>query len=266
MTVFAAPASPAACSQCLVHQQQRVLRRPKLLRDEREASSSLISTVSHEIRSPLTVIRAYSSAALARQPRLTRAEILDFVRLIDDSAKHVELLVSDLQTFSQLESSRLVVRLVQMCLATVLKNALVDLQPLAAGRELEVHLEDPAGEVSADPARLKQVLSNLVENAARYSRPGGSITIRLERSEAAEVVSVEDEGPGVSKEHLDRIFEPFYRVAGRTGAPGTGLGLAICAGLVRAHGGRIWAEPLAGGRFRVSFTVPHSRVAPFRAA
>ena len=103
---------------------------------------------------------------------------------------------------------------------------------------------------------LEQVLTNLLENAAKYTPPGSPIRIDTEVSAEGVVVSVSDRGPGVPPADLERIFEKFHRLPGEGSAGGTGLGLAICRAILTAHGGRIWAENLAGGGASFRFFLP----------
>ncbi|HWO73018.1 MAG TPA: ATP-binding protein, partial [Dehalococcoidia bacterium] len=120
--------------------------------------------------------------------------------------------------------------------------------------------DDPI--VRADVVRLQQVIDNLIDNAVKYAGHAGPISVRLTSKSGAAWVSVADKGPGVPGDALESIFLPFVRLKATPGAGGSGLGLAVCKGIIEAHGGRIWAENIRRGGFRVSFTLPLAESAP----
>jgi two-component system sensor histidine kinase KdpD len=219
-------------------------------------SGALLSAVTHEIRTPLTVIRAYSSVVLSQKSKLSASEMADLMRHIDSSARLVEVIVSDLETLAKQESVRM--RLVAVDLAKFLRDVVTDLQALAPGRRLQVVLQRDALRLRADPLRLRQVLHNLVENAHKYSNPAGRISIMAARIDGQVVLSVEDEGPGVPPEEIERIFEPFYRSFQAEQEKGSGLGLAICKGLVESQGGVLQAAQTPWGSFQLTLTLPAS--------
>ncbi|HEY7467722.1 MAG TPA: ATP-binding protein [Dehalococcoidia bacterium] len=217
-------------------------------------SLALLRAVTHEIRSPLTVIRAYSSVALQKKTRLSATEMTDLMRHIDRSARLVEVIVGDLEALAKQESVRM--RLVALDLGAFLSDNTPDLQALAPGRRLQVDLDLESLRLRADPVRLKQVLNNLVENAHKYSRPAGQITIRVGQLRDKVLIAVEDEGPGVPAEEVNRIFDPFFRGTRTSRQSGSGLGLAICKSLVEAQGGGLAAAPGPRGGFQMLVTLP----------
>lgn len=216
-------------------------------------SLALLRAVTHEIRSPLTVIRAYSSVALQKKVRLSTTEMTDLMRHIDRSARLVEVIVGDLESLARQESVRM--RLVSLDLTSFLTDNVADLQALAPRRQISLNFDVCSPRLRADPVRLKQVLNNLVENAHKYSRQRGQITIRVGQADDGVVIAVEDEGPGVPADESNQIFDPFFR-GSRTGKQmGSGLGLAICKSLVEAQGGGLSAatSPCGGFQMRVTF-------------
>jgi signal transduction histidine kinase len=217
-------------------------------------SLALLRAVSHEIRSPLTVIRAYSSVALQANRRLSRTEMTDLMRRIDRSARLVEVIVGDLDALARQESVQM--RLVALDLATFLRENTADLQALAPGRRLQLDFDLASPRLRADPLRLKQVLNNLVENAHKYSRPSGQITIRAGQARDSVLIAVEDEGPGVSADEIKQIFDPFFRGSRTSKQNGSGLGLAICKSLIEAQGGGLRAAPSPRGGFQMLVTLP----------
>lgn len=116
--------------------------------------------------------------------------------------------------------------------------------------------------MQADPRRVTEVLHNLLENAVRYSEPGGPVSVTVIHEDGYGLVSVADRGDGIPLAEQNRIFEPFYRGenARRRATRGTGLGLAICRGIIEAHGGRVWLESAPGHGTTVFFTLPDSRL------
>lgn len=217
-------------------------------------SRTLLRAVSHELRSPLTVIRAYSSVALQPRTHLAQGEVKDIMRRIDRSAELAQVIVGDLETLVKQEAAAM--RPVTMEVRSFVVDHADDLQALALGRDLQIELYPEPLLLFADPHRLRQVLNNLVENAHKYSHPGGAITVRVGSCSDNVLIAVQDQGPGVPPDELDQVFEPFYRGSHRGDANGSGLGLAICKSLVEAQGGGLRAAPSPRGGFQVLLTLP----------
>jgi signal transduction histidine kinase len=217
-------------------------------------SRALLRAVSHELRSPLTVIRAYSSLVLQRKTRLSQGEVRDIMRGIDRSARLVEVIVSDLETLVNHET--VAMQPVMLDLDAFLSENAEDLQALAPGRELQLEYQPGPLRLHTDPLRLKQVLNNLVENSHKYSHPGGEITIRVGCAGESILIAVQDAGPGIAPDEVERVFQPFYRGSHGTDADGSGLGLAICKSLVEAQGGGLRAAPCPRGGFQMLVTLP----------
>jgi two-component system, OmpR family, phosphate regulon sensor histidine kinase PhoR len=171
----------------------------------------------------------------------------------------MQRIVDDLLDLSRYESNAWTPRPVDVDLAEAIAELLGPLRDDAAARHiaLVVDIAPDASTVRVDPTALRQILSNLLENAMRYTA-AGQVAIRTSRSADGVTISVEDTGVGIAAEHLPRIFERFYRAdPGRSRADGgTGLGLAIVRHLVEAHGGRVWAESEVGAGTRVHVKLP----------
>ena len=217
-------------------------------------SRVLLRAVTHELRSPLTVIRAYSSVILQRKTRLSQREVKNIMRSIDRSARLVEVIVNDLETLVKHEA--VTMRPEMLDLGTFLNDHVGDLQTLAPGRELQLEFEPASTQLLADPLRLRQVLNNLVENAHKYSRSGGAITISVGCARDNVLIAVQDEGPGVPAAEIDQVFQPFYRGTHDDEVSGSGLGLAICKSLIEAQGGGLRAAPGPQGGFQMLVTLP----------
>lgn len=223
------------------------------LKQFERARQEFVANVSHELRTPLSHIRGYLETLLSGakdDPEVATR----FLQTIERNAARLQLLIEDLLTISELESGRLKLDLQAVSLRAVLDKVFEDFKSRAAGKGVSLGSVTPDLEVRADPARLEQVLSNLVDNAIKYGRAGGSVTVgaRTLEDDQAEVF-VRDDGPGLQPETLERVFERFYRVdkARSREQGGTGLGLSIVKHIVQSHGGRVWAqsEPGRGATF-----------------
>jgi two-component system, OmpR family, sensor histidine kinase SaeS len=230
----------------------------------------LIAAVSHDLRTPLTTIRAMIEAVtdgVVSGP----AEVDRYLGLIRGEVQHLSRLIDDLFELSQIDSGALQLRLTPTRLPDLLARTLEPYQASARDRGVRLEHLAPVGlpPVAADPARLQRVLRNLVDNALQHTPAGGTVRVEAGAAGGAAQVAVQDTGPGLPPEDLERVFDRFYRGArarsraggdggGATRPTGAGLGLAIARGLVQAHGGRIWAEPAAGGGATFRFTLPLS--------
>ena len=155
------------------------------------------------------------------------------------------MLIQDLLTISALESERIKLKLHPVALRPLVEKVLSDLKPPADNRNVELLNELPELTATADANRLEQVFANLVDNAIKYGRAHGHVTIGGKKLEDAGLeIFVQDDGPGIPAESLDRVFERFYRVdkARSRDQGGTGLGLSIVKHIVQAHGGEVWAK------------------------
>lgn len=215
---------------------------------------AIISTVSHELRSPLTSVKGYTSLMLSRWERLKDEQKRAMLEQVHHDADRVTRLVTELLDISRLETGRL-----------VLRRQMVDLPKLAASvvekvgmaipeLECSVSFANDVPHVYADPDKVEQVLTNLVENAAKYGSPKG-MKVSGEVDGACVAVKVRDTGAGIPADDLPRVFTKFFRRD--HGRPtGTGLGLWISQGLVEAHGGRLTATSELGHGSTFQFTLP----------
>lgn len=216
---------------------------------------AIVSTVSHELRSPLTSVKGYVSLLLSRWDRLDDDSKREMLVQVNIDADRVTRLVGELLDISRLEAGRL-----------VLRRQLVDVGELAESvvekvrighPDLDCRVEiDGVDDVYADPDKITQVLTNLIENGAKYGRPEGmAVTASIDDSERTVVVAVSDRGEGIPSDELPKLFTKFFRRD--HGRPdGTGLGLWISRGLVEAHGGRLTAESVLGEGSTFTFTLP----------
>jgi two-component system sensor histidine kinase KdpD len=218
-----------------------------------EMRSSLLSAVSHDLRTPLAVITgAASTLREGGRASAVEGELLD---TICEEADRLERLVRNLLDMTRLQSGALEVRREWIPLEEIVGSALTRSGEQLAGRPVRTDLPADLPLVSADAVLLEQVLVNLLENAAKHTPARSPVEIAARAQEGAIAIDVADRGPGIPSGAEARIFEKFFR-GNRGGAPGSGLGLAICRGIVDAHGGVLVAENRPGGGALFRITLP----------
>jgi K+-sensing histidine kinase KdpD len=216
---------------------------------------AVISTVSHELRSPLTSVKGYTSLMLSRWARLRDDQKITMLEQVHHDADRVTRLVTELLDISRLETGRLVLRRQMVDLAAIAASVVEKVGLTTPELSCELRFPEAFPSVYADPDKVEQVITNLIENAVKYGSPTGMVVEGQVGSEGFVAVAVTDTGPGIPDEDLPRVFTKFFRRD--HGRPtGTGLGLWISRGLVEAHGGELTAtsQPAAGATFR--FTLP----------
>ena len=217
--------------------------------------SDFIASVSHELRTPLAQVRMFAETLLLGRVR-SDDERLRSLQIVDQEARRLTHLVENILQFSRAE--REVIRLapVPMELASQVREAVEAFGPVARARHVLVQTALDNDIVSAvDPAALRQILLNLLDNAVKYGPIGQTVTITLKRSGHHARILVDDQGPGIPLEHRDRVWEPYQRLDSAVAAAvaGSGIGLSVVAQLVSLHNGRAWVEsaPGKGARFVV---------------
>jgi two-component system phosphate regulon sensor histidine kinase PhoR len=221
-----------------------------------------VANVSHELKTPLTAVSGYAETLLDES--IPPAQRRAFVGTIRENAIRMQRIVDDLLDLSRIESGGWRPRVGAVDLAAIADEVLEAVRPAARAKGLALLMEmadDPAV-LRADPTAVRQIVSNLLENAIRYTKDG-VVTLRTTSGEEGVRIEVSDTGIGIAPEHLPRIFERFYRVdAGRSrDEGGTGLGLAIVRHLAEAHGGRIEATSTLGSGTTISVLFPTERSA-----
>jgi two-component system, OmpR family, phosphate regulon sensor histidine kinase PhoR len=231
------------------------LTRLKQLERTRE---EFVANVSHELRTPLSLIKGYVETLL--DGARNNPEVAErFLKIIERNTQRLDLLIQDLLTISALESERIKVDLQPVNLRTLVEKVFSDLKLRAENKQTKLLVELPELIATADANRIDQVLANLVDNAIKYGRANGKIIVGGKKTDDNKIeIFVQDDGPGIPPEALDRVFERFYRVdkARSRDQGGTGLGLSIVKHIVQAHGGEVWvrSEPGKGATF--FFTLP----------
>lgn len=225
------------------------------LTDISDRKDHYVSSVSHELRTPLTSIRSFAEILLKHgdtEPG-TRKE---FVEIIHKESERLTRLVNNVLDLARIEAGATKLLLSEFDARVVAADAIASMQGTAAERgvTLAAHTGEDGRPIRADRDRVQQVLMNLVSNAIKFSPSGSSVELRVEAGDLPGRVRfcVTDHGRGIAPEDLDRVFDRFHRVDDEPGT-GTGLGLAICREIVDLHGGRVWAESVAGegSTFRV---------------
>ena len=225
------------------------------------AKSEVISAVAHELRSPLTSVKGFTSTLLHRWDRFDDATKKHLLVTIESDADRVTRLIGELLDVSRIEAGRLELRRYPIDVVEIVDKVRGRLTPIADKHTLAASFPPGFPQVFGDPDKLEQVLTNLVENAIKHTEQG-AVTVTGEVEAAAVRIRVADEGEGIPKEHRLAVFGKFFRRGGRAGSPsGTGLGLFISKGLVEAHNGRIWVEERPGGGAVFTFTLPRAEPA-----
>jgi two-component system phosphate regulon sensor histidine kinase PhoR len=205
-----------------------------------------VANVSHELRTPLSILRGYIETLLDN-PKTPREELTRILRVMERHSDRLELLVEDLLTLAQLESGNPNLQMGTVDLSSFLPEMVRDWEKKLARKQLNIIVDVPSelSAICADRTRLQEALYNLLDNGVKYSREHGEIRLSARQRDAEIELAVSDDGIGIAKEDLPRIFERFYR-ADKARSPdkvrGTGLGLAIVKHIAQLHGGRVEAE------------------------
>jgi two-component system, OmpR family, phosphate regulon sensor histidine kinase PhoR len=204
-----------------------------------------VANVSHELKTPLTAIAGYAETLAAEA---LDSQAVGFAQTIVDNARRMQRLVDDLLDLSRIESGGWRPEPRMLGVDAAAREAWRPFAERASGRTIELETATDSATVNSDPEALRQIFTNLFDNALRHTPEGGRIRVTAEREGDETVVRVSDTGSGIPSDHLPRIFERFYRVDPSRSRQegGTGLGLAIVKHLVEAHGGRVEADSELG--------------------
>jgi two-component system sensor histidine kinase KdpD len=230
--------------------------RARVLEESDRLKSAILSSVSHELRTPLSTIKAAATSLRSGEVSWDSPARPELLAAIDDEADHLNLLVGNLLDMSRLESGALKPKRQWNLISEIVGSVLARMRRLTETHKIEIDLSEDLPLVPVDYVQMEQVFTNLLSNSLKYAPPGTLIRICARPNDDATMrVQVSNQGPHVPEEHLESIFDKFYRVTAADRVSGIGLGLSICKGIVEAHGGRIWAENLADG-LAFNFTLP----------
>jgi signal transduction histidine kinase len=214
--------------------------------------------LSHEMRTPLASIKGYATALLLDDVDWDAASRTEFLTAIDEESDHLTRLIADVLDAAAIDAGEIRIVPEPILVPRIVKRVVDNMQIRTEKHRFIVTFSDEFPIVEADPLRIEQILANLLDNAIKYSPDGGLIVVRGEPGAEEIVITVSDQGIGIAPEHLNKLFERFFRARSIAGpkVAGTGLGLPISDAIVRAFGGRIWAESTLGSGTTFAFTIP----------
>jgi two-component system sensor histidine kinase KdpD len=248
-----------------VRQAALALERSRLAEDAKaqalrarteEMRSSLLSTVSHDLRTPLAAITGAATMLLDDTVRVTPVQRREMLETIQEEAERLERLVSNLLDMTRVQAGALRMKREWMPLDEIIASVLTRLEHKLKGRVITADIPDDLPLISVDPILFEQVFINLFENIAKYTPQSSAAEIRAKANDRHVVIEVMDHGPGLPKGTEQQVFEKFFR-GPHAKSGGVGLGLAICRGIVEAHGGTLSAanRPEGGAIFRIDLPI-----------
>ncbi len=242
-------------------QRARAERREREAREAREEAdvnrsrAALFSSVTHDLRTPLASITAAVTTLLADESAIAEQDRRELLGTIAHEAERLNRVVGNLLDLSRIRAGALVPTLTPAPIDDLVEAVVARLEPVLKEHRVRVNVPDDLDEIPMDVVQVDQVLSNVLENAVRFTPVGNRIEVAVRADDGVVRVQVADEGPGVPAADRDRVFEPFVR---SDSSPGTGLGLAISRAIAEAHGGRIWIEGAPGTGTTVILELPRS--------
>jgi two-component system sensor histidine kinase KdpD len=235
---------------------QESASRAEAARQSDELKSTLLDAIAHEFKTPLTTIKASTTALLSDRPPKPEQQ-REYISLVDEEADRLSGLVSEAIQMARIEAGQVRLQLEETPVAELLENVLAKMKSIVDDRKVEIRTPADLPPVLVDREMMEMTFRQLIDNAVKYSPPGSPITITADAEDGQVVTRVQDRGSGIATADLPRIFQKFYRAKEfRNQVPGAGLGLAIARAVVTAHGGTIWAEskPGAGSSFCVALS------------
>ena len=233
------------------------LEQTRFLSETERLRSALLSSVSHDLRTPLVSIIGAASTLIESDAALGPEGRRQMAEAIREEGERLNRFVQNLLDMTRLGYGALRLATDWVDLREVVGRAVRQLGPVLGHHRIDIAVPADLGPVQGDAVLLEQVMANLLDNAAKYAPPGTTITVAARRDGAEMVIETRDAGPGIPAADRERVFDMFYRVrAGDGQRAGTGLGLAICRGIVEAHGGRIAVEQAAEGGASIVVRLP----------
>lgn len=242
-----------------VRRQARAQAALELRAQTERLRSTLLASISHDLRTPLAVMTGASSSLAESGERLDAGERQALARSVFERSREMSEHVDKVLQMTRLETGAIVLDRDWESLGEIAGSVLRQLGGRLAAHRLMVQLPDDLPLVRVDAALIAQVLSNLLENAARHTPAGTAVRLAARAREGEVEVTVEDYGGGIAAADLDRVFEKFHHGSMEGASGGMGLGLAICRAIVRLHGGRCWAERVPDGATVFRFTLPRDK-------
>jgi PAS domain S-box-containing protein len=229
-------------------------------READEMKSTFVSVISHELKTPVALIKGYVSTLRREDARWDRQIIKDSLEVIEEEADHLTELITDLLDASRLQAGALSINLSDVSIDLLARRVVERFKTQSSKHTFRVDFPPDFPVILADEDRLTQVFSNLISNAIKYSPEGGEITIQGSVRSGQVVICVSDQGPGIAVGDIPHVFDRFYRSPDTSRmTKGAGLGLYLARAVVEAHGGHIWVDPKPGEGARICFYLPRDR-------
>ncbi len=217
-----------------------------------------LAALSHELRISLAAIKGYSTALLLEEISWSEEKQREFLQLIDEECENLETMINDILDSSLIDAGQLTLAHQPVRLERLAHEIVGEMQPRSETHRLVIDFPPHFPIVDADPVRIRQVIRNIIDNSIKYSPKGGLVVIHGEVRPTDIVVSIADQGVGISPEDLIPLFDKYFRVKVTVGyhVPGTGLGLPVVKAVIEAHGGRVWAKSKVGEGTTLYFSIP----------
>ncbi|MEL7567738.1 MAG: ATP-binding protein [Dehalobacterium sp.] len=233
-------------------EQARYLAQSEKLR------TTLFNSISHELRTPLASIMGAVTSLLEDSDLYGPEDRKSLLQTVKEGGLRMNRLVSNLLDMARIESGMMKLKLEWCDIQEIIGVAIRRMHDLLLDKKLDIKIPHDIPLIKADFTLIEQVLINLLDNAVKYSHPGGEISIKVSKNTDILQISVSDQGTGIPDKDREKIFDKFYRLYATQCISGTGLGLSICKGIVEAHGGKIWVEKEVSKGSEFSFTLPLS--------
>jgi signal transduction histidine kinase len=218
------------------------------------------ATVTHEMRNPMSVVKCFIANALEGVYGTIEPELREQFEIASRNTERLGRIITNFFDISRIEADKAGLLLTRFDIHDMVREVVNEFQSMAASRQIKLEAETSTGKqiIDADRDKLVVTLTHLVENAIKFIHEGGKINIRVNSHDSKIGIDVEDNGPGIPHEHIDRIFDRFVQVEKQVGPGehGTGLGLAIAKGFIKLHGGHIWVQNKQDGGSVFSFEIP----------
>jgi signal transduction histidine kinase len=226
-------------------------------REAEELKSTFISVISHELKTPVALIKGYVSTLRREDARWDREVVNDSLAVIEEESDRLTELIENLLDASRLQAGALALNSSDVAIDRLARVIVNRFRTQTEQHRLTVDFPEPFPVILGDEDRLAQVFSNLISNAIKYSPAGGEIRITGRVKSEQVVICVTDQGPGIAASDIPFVFDRFYRAEDATRTTqGAGLGLFLARAVVEAHGGRIWVDPKPGDGARICFSLP----------
>lgn len=235
---------------------QEAANRAEAARQSEELKSTLLDSIAHEFKTPLTSIKAAATALLST-PTPSREEQRELLTVVDEEADRLGRLVTEAIQMARIEAGKIKLNTALRSVEGLIHRILQQMKPLVEGRNVTVSIAGDLPQIIADQELMGLAIRQLLDNAVKYSPPGSPIAVRAEKGDGCVIISVGDQGPGIPEREQLRIFQKFYRSSDtHQHVTGSGMGLTIAREIVRAHGGDIWVRSRAGQGSEFCISVP----------